>query len=263
MRIIVTGKGGTGKTVISILLARALRELGHTVYLLDMDESNELIYGLLGVNPPEPLVSLFGGRPGLSTKLKQEGESGILRAIQEITGKTLEASALSEPYVRISPEGIRLIVVGKIRKFSEGCACPLNAFTRTLMRNLRLRDNEVLVVDTDAGIEHVGRGVEDSCDEIITIVDPTRESIQLAKYMKETAQSLGKKFRLILNKVTPQIESTLRKLVEEQGLNVDCVVPFDENVFNSCMLGSRLEADVAYKAILDFVKKTYSSSRTS
>ncbi len=259
MRIIVTGKGGTGKTVISILLARALRELGETVYLLDMDESNELIYSLLGVEPPEPLISLFGGRAGLSAKLKGEGESGVLRAIQEITGKTLEASALREPYVRTSPEGIKLIVVGKIRRFSEGCACPLNAFTRTLMRSLKLRDNETLIVDTDAGIEHVGRGVEDSCDEIVTVVDPTRESIQLAKYLREVAYTLGKKFRLVLNKVTPDIEPKLRRIIEEQGLQIDCIVPFDEKVYNSCLLGTRLEADSAYRSITDFVKRIYSS----
>jgi len=258
MRIIVTGKGGTGKTVISILLARALRELGRTVYLLDMDESNELIYSLVGVSPPEPLVSLFGGRSGLSNTLKREGENGVLKAIQEITRKTLEASELTEPYVKVSPEGVKLIVVGKIRRFSEGCACPLNAFTRALMRNLKLKENEVLIVDTDAGIEHVGRGVEDSCDEIIAVVDPTRESIQLAKYMRDVAQLLGKKFRLILNKVTPQVETTIRKLVEETGLQVDCIVPFDEKVFTSCMIGSRLEADAAYRAILDFVRKVYS-----
>ena len=82
------------------------------------------------------------------------------------------------------------MAIGKIREFGEGCACPIGAVAREFLKSLRLRDNEFVVVDTDAGIEHFGRGVEESCDLIVAVVEPSYESMQLTNKIVEISNKI-------------------------------------------------------------------------
>ncbi|MHA1711463.1 MAG: nucleotide-binding protein, partial [Candidatus Freyarchaeota archaeon] len=171
----VCGKGGSGKSVISVLMARVLSRSGR-VYLIDSDESNALLPSMLGVKPPKPLVEYLGGRDNIFKR----GEVDIAKALAR-AGEGIRLSSLPREYTSTSPEGINLIVIGKVRNFGEGCACPLNYLTRVLLKNLLLEEGEVVIVDTDAGIEHVGRRVEEGVDAILAVVDPTAEALTLAK----------------------------------------------------------------------------------
>ncbi len=248
MRIMVCGKGGSGKTVISILLARALREKGYKPYIVDMDESNELLPVLAGAEKPRTLADYFGGRRGVMQALR-EGEDRLVKAIGEISGKTWRISEIERPYISYTDDGIGIIVIGKIRELGEGCACPLNIFARTLLRNLKLGDKEVIVVDTDAGVEHVGRGVEENADVIIAVADPTRESINIAKNLKKVADKLGKRFYLVVNKVPKELEDSVRQIFEKEGLKPTIVIPYDEKIFQTCLMGSKLESSSAYENV--------------
>ena len=239
MKIMICGKGGAGKSTISVLMAKALAKKYKT-YLIDSDESNVLLPKMLGVASPKPLVEYLGGRKSIFEK----GEVNIVNALAK-AGKGIRLNELPRAYVSASPEGIKLITIGKVRNFGEGCACPLNYLTRTLLKNLVLNENEVVLVDTDAGIEHVGRGVEEGCDAIMAVVDPTAEALTLAKILKETFEKLHKNFWLVLNKATPKVADSIEKKAKEMGLKIDGKIRFDENIFLSCLEGKELNASEA------------------
>ena len=258
MKLMVCGKGGTGKTVISILMARAFRELGYVPYILDMDESNETLPILAGAERPRSLVELYGGRRGLAQTLRQ-GEHSILSMLSQIfAGGDIALSTIRPPYKSTSDDGVGILVIGKIREFGEGCACPLNVLSKLLLSKIKLSDKEVLIVDTDAGVEHVGRGVEEATDGIVAVADPTYESLVIAKHLKEVASRLGKKYWLVLNKVPESMKDKVQELCAKIGLTPDCVVPFDDRIFESCMLGTKVSSEKAYATIKEFVRRILS-----
>lgn len=249
MKIMVCGKGGSGKSSVSVLMARALSEK-HKVYLIDSDESNVLLPKLLGVKPPKPIVEHLGGKKSIFSK----GEVNIVNALAK-AGKGIIPDNLPTGYVSTSTEGIKLVTIGKVRNFGEGCACPLNFLTKTLLKNLVLDKDEIVLVDTDAGIEHVGRGVEEGCDTILGVVDPTAEALMLAKILKETFQNLNKKFWLVLNKATPKIVELVKEKAKDVNLEINGVIRFDEEIFESCMDGRVLHAKEASIDVEEILKK--------
>lgn len=248
MKIMVCGKGGVGKSAISVLMAKALVKKYET-YLIDSDESNVFLPKLLGTNPPCSLVEYLGGRKNISKKK----EDIIINAFAEV-GKGIVLNNLPTDCVSTSSEGIKLITIGKIRNFSEGCACPLNYLIKILLKNLVLNKDEIVLVDTDAGIEHVGRGVEKGCDVIMIIIDPTAEALALAKMLKKTSEKLNKDSWVILNKVTPQVESLIEKKAEKEGIKIDGKVRFDENILFSCLEGKELNAEEAKLDVEEILK---------
>jgi CO dehydrogenase maturation factor len=244
----VCGKGGSGKSTVSVLMARAIPKK-YKVYLIDSDESNVLLPTMLGVNPPKPIVDFLGGKKSIFSK----GEANIVDALAK-AGKGIKLDDLPAEYVSTSAEGIKLVTIGKVRNFGEGCACPLNFLTRTLLKHLILNKDEKVLVDTDAGIEHVGRGVEEGCDAILAVVDPTAEALMLAKILKETFQSLNKKFWLVLNKATPQIIESFKEKAKEMNLEVNGVIRFDERIFESCMDGGVIDTREALSDVEEILK---------
>lgn len=242
MKIMVCGKGGSGKSVVSVLMAKALSK-DYRVYLIDSDESNALLPRSLGVEPPKPVVQYLGGRDAVFNK----GETNIVKALSK-AGKGIKLDTLPTEYVSTSNKGVKLITIGKVRDFGEGCACPLNFLTRTLLKNLYLEDDDVVLVDTDAGIEHVGRRVEEGTDAILAVVDPTAESLRLAKTLKESFKHLNKDFWLVLNKATPDTINLIKQKARGMDLEIDGTIRSDEEVFNSCLEGGELKAS---KATLD------------
>ena len=141
------------------------------------------------------------------------------------------------------------MIIGKVRNYGEGCACPLNYLTKILLKNLILQKDEAVLVDTDAGVEHVGRGVEEGTDAILAIIDPTAESLTLAKTLKETFKPLHKNFWTVLNKATPSILNVIREKAKETHLGIDGIISFDEEIFRSCLEGERLRAGGALRDI--------------
>jgi CO dehydrogenase maturation factor len=244
----VCGKGGAGKSAISILIGRVLAER-YNVFIVDSDESNELLPVELGADPPQPLVEHLGGKKNIF-KLEEIDMIKTMKVARE--GIKLET--LPNEYVSKSPEGIGLITIGKIRRLGEGCACPFNYLTRIFLKNLILEEGEVVVVDTDAGIEHVGRNVEEGCDGILAVADPAAESLTLANILKQTSHDLGKKFWLVINKSTPNTIKIVKRIAAEKGLEITGTVRFDEELFKSCMEGTRLRAKSALADVKDIVK---------
>ncbi len=245
----ICGKGGSGKSALTVLMAKILSK-NYKVYVVDSDESNALLPQMLNVKPPRPLVEYLGGKKTIFKK----GEVNIVKALAE-AGKGIKMSDLSNEYISSSTENIKLVTIGKVREFGEGCACPFNFLTRVFLKNLVLDRDEIVLVDTDAGVEHLGRGVEEGCDIILTVADPTAESLMLAKILSDETAKLGKRFLLLINKVTPSIAEMIREKAKDMELEIAGMVRFDEEVFKSCLEGSPLKAREALIDVENIVRK--------
>lgn len=239
MKIMVCGKGGSGKSALTVLMARVLSK-NHRVYIVDSDESNALLPQMFGAKSPRPLVEYLGGKGNIFKR----GEVDIVKALAA-AGRGVRLTDLPSEYISSSREEIRLVSIGKVREFGEGCACPFNFLARALLKSLILGDDEVVLMDTDAGVEHMGRGVEEGCDAILAIVDPTAESLVLAGILNQEAARLGKRFWLVVNKITPSVADTVTMKTKDAGLEAVGLVRFDKEVFTSCLEGVALRAKEA------------------
>jgi CO dehydrogenase maturation factor len=187
MKIAVCGKGGSGKSTIVALMANALRKSGYEVWVVDSDESNPGLYRLLGFDRrPQPLLELVGGKK----KVFQTFSEDATPAPSVLTQDQIRTGDLPAPYV-VAGEGVRLVCVGKILQSLEGCACPMGALSREFLKRLSLQENEVVLVDTEAGIEHFGRGVEASVDSVLAVTEPSLDSLELAAQIGALAAQVG------------------------------------------------------------------------
>ena len=187
MKIIVSGKGGSGKSTISVLLARALKNAGHPVLLIDADESNLTLHRLLGAPAPENLMKEMGGRKGVREKLPR---SKAALADDQLFAKELAVSDLPDSSLT-EIDRIKLLVMGKIEQFGEGCACLIGSLSRTLLSKLHEDADTFVIIDAEAGVEHFGRRVDTACDLIIGVVDPTHESFSMAERMAQLSTAAG------------------------------------------------------------------------
>lgn len=223
MKILVCGKGGTGKSVIATLIAKELARRGKRTLVVDTDESNFGIYRNFGVEQPKDFLEYLGGKEKVRERLLRfiRGGEEKVKLFDELT-----IDAILAEYV-VKENGIRIMAIGKIHDFGEGCACPMGAVAREFLEALRLREDEFVVVDTDAGIEHFGRGVEAGCDVIVAVVEPSYESIKLTEKIAE----LGKKVVVIGNKV----DESSRELIK-----ADAYLPFRKEIFEACLKGEEI-----------------------
>lgn len=231
MKLILCGKGGSGKSTISALLARAYAARGFKVLVVDSDESNFGLHRQLGLGLPEDFTHFFGHKKGIY----EEGAQDVFAG-----GWHLE----DVPEAFMSTDGsVRLMATGKITNVGEGCACAMGTLTKTFLEHLKLRDDEVAIVDTEAGVEHFGRGIDRFADAILMIADPSYESVQLAGKITEMGKSFGKPVYIVLNKVDEQ----QRQLMEEQLAGhaaVIAAVSQDPEILNAGLKGEKLEKQV-------------------
>ncbi|MFZ5564542.1 MAG: P-loop NTPase [Thermodesulfobacteriota bacterium] len=248
MKIVLCGKGGSGKSSVAAVLARALAKTGLTVLVVDGDESNTGLHRLLGLDRPVNLMDHLGGKKAFKQKMNQSFPA---------TGDPLLGGALSIgslPPECVSRDGrIHLIAVGKIHDAGEGCACPMGLLSKTVLSKLGTAPDEVVLIDTEAGIEHFGRGVDGGCQLILGVIDPTFESFELAQKIGDMARAVGAEFGFILNKTDSRSEAVMAEQVD--GSRVVARLPFSDGLFVSGLKGQPLNSDMPEIApVCDLIK---------
>ena len=240
MKISVCGKGGSGKSSITTLLANLARDRGYPVLVVDSDESNSGLYRMLGFDsPPTPLMDLVGGKKRVQRQLKSPSPAAESEQPLNVLARH-EISIGDIPYPHIlRRDGISLVCIGKILQSLEGCACPMGVLSREFLKKLRLKDSEMTIVDMEAGVEHFGRGVDTSIDTVLTVVEPSLESITLAERVNSLAAGSGVgNSSAVLNKVpSPEMESKLREDLGQRGITVIGAIPYDPELFEACLEG--------------------------
>lgn len=261
MKISICGKGGAGKSVIVALLANEFRTRGYRVLVVDSDESNSSLYRTLGFDhPPIPLMELVGGKKGLRDRMAVKFSSGESEPKMEVL--SLDKILIKDipPQHIEESDGISLVNIGKILHSLEGCACPMGVLSREFLAKLHLDQDEVAIVDMEAGVEHFGRGVETSIDRILVIVEPSFESLELAFKVKQLAAGAGVSDTwAILNKISSEkIAIRLKDELGKRGIEVIGMVHHNPKIFEACLEGHRLDEGIASKEVSGIVETVLS-----
>jgi len=240
MKILVCGKGGCGKSTVVALLAKEIAARKNTVLVIDSDESNIGLHSRLGMEKPEDFMNYFGGKKLLFEKTKEMKNKWRL---DDLPGDYLAEKG-----------NIQLLSMGKIYEFGEGCACPINALSSKFLEIVDLGDGEFLIADTDAGIEHFGRGIETGVDILLVIIDPSQESILLAKKISELGRQVDKPVYYILNQIADQeTKDFLLNSIDRE--KVIAIIPENKEIFISGLTGNEFNMDVeGIKEIADMLE---------
>ena len=195
MKIAISGKGGVGKTTLASLIIKNFADRGNKVLAIDADPDANLA-GALGIEHPEDIIPISQ----MKELIEERTESKV---------GTMGSFFKLNPHVSDLPEklsvqkgNIRVMVMGGVKRGGGGCVCPESVMLKTLITHLILARDEVVVLDMEAGIEHLGRGTASSVNKLIVVVEPGKRSIETAHQIKKLAQDLGlKNIVLVGNKV--------------------------------------------------------------
>ncbi len=186
MKIAIAGKGGTGKTTISALLCRALEAAGRDVIAVDADSNANLAYAL-GVPGPEDITPLAEMEDLVREKTgAKKGNYGAFFKMNP------DVSDIPERFQHASGR-VKLLVMGSVDQGGTGCACPEYVLIKALISYLLLNSNEDMVIDMEAGLEHLGRGVTEKVDALLVVVGPSRVSCLTAARVRKLAADIGVK----------------------------------------------------------------------
>jgi CO dehydrogenase maturation factor len=256
MKIAICGKGGSGKSAIVTLLANAMRERGYRVLVVDSDESNLGLYRMLGFDrAPIPLMELVGGKKRVQRQMTSKYSSGESEPRMDVLAQDkILVEDIPHEHV-VERDNIRLVGIGKILQSLEGCACPMGVLSREFLKKLRLKEDEVAIVDMEAGVEHFGRGVETSIDSVLVVVEPSLDSLQLAEKVNSLASEIGiSDVQAVLNKVTSdEMAAKLREELRKRDMHVIGCIHYDAEIFDACLEGRPLHGCKAAQEVAEIL----------
>lgn len=237
MKLAVTGKGGVGKTTVCALLARAYADAGNRVLAVDADPNTTLASCLAFPSPEKipsltEMSSLIEERTGV-----KPGTPGAIFQLNPRVDDIVERFSIQH-------NGISLLRMGTVKSGGAGCYCPENAFLKSLITHLFLGEQDVLIMDMEAGVEHLGRGTVRSVDWLLIVVEPTRQSMDTAKRIGSLAADIGlTRVGVVCNKCrTDEEKQFVARSVAPMPLLG--VLPYDESLRRSEMEGRPPEASL-------------------
>lgn len=235
-KILINGRGGCGKSTLTSILSKKL-SCDNKVLVLDIDEGNYGINRILGLERPETsFMEYCGGRGrvmGELVKVIMQQEDAV-HIVDEISFDDLK-----EPFATWKGN-LGLIQMGKINIPGEGCSCPISNLAIDFINNLKLDDNQVLIVDTSAGVEHIGQGVGGSIDKLVTVVDGSNDAILLANNINEMAKTLGKENYVVLNKVDDNLVELMKDKFNDD-VNIVASLNYSSQIAESNINGEQID----------------------
>jgi len=258
MKIAVSGKGGVGKSTVAASIALLLTEKGQRVLALDADPDANLAAALgvpsrIKIKPISAEINLIEERTG--AKVREYGKIFKLNP---------EVSDVAEKFA-VSYNGVDLLVLGAITKGGGGCACPENTFIKTLVNDLVLYKNETLIMDMEAGIEHIGRATATGVDVMIIVVEPGQRSVDCANFVIRLSREIGlTNFLLVGNKITGEEDRQYISNAFPERV-ISAFLPYSESIRSadregfSALSGMRPEEKAIMKDIIDQIWKSVKS----
>jgi len=223
IKIAISGKGGVGKTTLSGTLARLLARKGYQVLAIDADPSMNLASALGIKNPPKPLTEfteLIDERAG--------GPAGVFKLNPRVDD-------IVEKFGVTGPDNVKLLVMGTVERGGSGCMCPASSFLKALLRHVLLKTNSVVILDMEAGVEHLGRGTARGIDIMLIVVEPGARSIETAGRIVELARQIDiRKFGAVINKAGGEAKDIEDKL-KGYGIEVFGIIPYDTSLVQADM----------------------------
>jgi CO dehydrogenase maturation factor len=232
MKIAVSGKGGVGKTLIAACLASGFAERGLKTIAIDADSSPNLALTLgLSTEEARKIMPISENKELVDSKTGT-GYSGVYRL-------SFTVDDVVRDYAVSTPFGVSLIVMGTVKAMESGCMCAPNAVIRALLRHLIVERNEAVVLDLEAGVEHIGRGTARQVDALLIVADSNLKSLEIAKHIHDLAMNAGmKQLYLIGNRVMNEAQKeAVKSFAEKNGLSILTLIPFDQKVIEADMLG--------------------------
>ena len=211
MKIAISGKGGVGKTTFASFLVRALADQGKKVLAIDADPDANLAQAL-GVPGGAEIVPISEMKELIEERT--ESKTGTMGGFFKLNPKVDD---LPEK-LSVETDGVRVMVLGGVKKGGAGCICPESTLLKNLVRHLVLARDEVVILDMEAGLEHLARGTAMAVDRLIVVVEPGRRSIETAHQIQRMAADIGlEKLSFLGNKIRSEkdreyLESSLPDL---------------------------------------------------
>jgi CO dehydrogenase maturation factor len=239
MKIAISGKGGVGKTTLTALLSQTFADRGRDVLAVDGDPAPSLSGALgfpaelhAGLRPVAEMDELIEERTGA-----KPGAAGGFFTLNP------RVDDLPERF-SITHDGVRLLEMGSVDSGGAGCICPESAMLKTLFTHLLFRDDDVLLFDMYAGVEHLGRATVDFVDAMLIVVEPTRRSLNTAAQIKKLAADIGlTRMWLVGNRIRNE-EDAAFVATESIGLPVMGHLPDDPGVVDADRRGEPVYAAV-------------------
>lgn len=223
VKIAFVGKGGVGKTTVAGTTARFLAKDGYKVIGIDADPAMNL-HSAIGITE-EKAQKILPISEEKELIEERAGGGGVFIVNPKVDD-------IPEKYQVEGPDNVRLLVMGTVKKAKGGCMCPEHSFLRALLNHLILDVKDAVVVDMEAGIEHLGRGTLRFIDAMAIIIEPGRRSTELAQRIRELADELKvPRIYMIGNKIaTPVEENFVKKVAEEIGIELIGIIPYDNSL---------------------------------
>ncbi|OPX63052.1 MULTISPECIES: AAA family ATPase [unclassified Methanoregula] len=246
MKIAVSGKGGTGKTFLAGSLAACFASDGHPVIAIDADPAPNL--GLtLGLTSEEAAAIVPVAENEQLIRLKTGTEySGVFRL-------TFTVDDIIARFAVPTPSGAHLLVMGTVRSPGSGCTCPAHSVVKALMRHLIVDRDDYVILDMDAGVEHLGRGTAERVDTMLVVSDANRKSLEVAGNICRMAKDAGiPAVGLVGNRIaTSSHDRAVREYAAQNGIPVAGMIPFDQAVYDNAIDGSPVDpaASPAFREI--------------